>query len=205
MKNHDYLLIKKAERWAPVLGRLPGVQAIFLSGSLACGTATKNSDIDILVIARAGQIWTARFYVFLILKLCGQLAKEDNHAAKICPNHFLTDHSLQIQEHDAYSAYLFSHLIPLYDPENIWPIFVEQNLEWIERFGEQFKNIPEKLFGAPRERHSIKRSLSETFFEKLQISKIKKNPEYNTPGANIIINQYELRFHPKPHAKTWKK
>lgn len=205
MKNHEYLLIKKAERWAKVLGHLPGVQAIFLSGSLVCGTASRESDIDILVVAKAGQIWTARFYVFLLLKLCGQLAKEHNHAHKICPNHFLTDHSLQILEHDPYSAHLFSRLKPLHDPENIWPIFIEQNEEWIERMGEKFEKVPEKIFGAPREKHSIKRSISEVVFEKLQVRKIKNNPEFNTPGANIVMNKYELRFHPKPRSKTWKK
>ncbi len=205
MTKYDYLLQKKAERWASILGRLPGVQAIFLSGSLACGRAKKTSDIDFLIVARAGQIWTARFYVFLALKFCGQLAKPKNHDHKICPNHFITDHSLQIQVHDAYSAFLFSNNIPLYDPESLWPIFVELNQEWIERFGEKFTESSDKLFGAPKKKRSIERSLSEGVFRNLQEWKIKKNPEYNTPGASIIMNKYELRFHPKPKSKNWKK
>ncbi len=200
----DSLLLKKAEKWARILGHLPGVQAIFLSGSLAAGKARKSSDIDFLIIARAGQIWTARFFVFVVLKFFNQLAKPHDHKTKICPNHFITEHSLEIEEKDAYAAQLFCHNIPLYDPHELWRNFVDENKDWIESFGEEFPEIPENLFGPPRKKSRIHHSLWENFFRSLQEKKIKRNPEYQTPGAKIILNERELRFHPHPKNKYWK-
>jgi len=101
----------KAKFWARILGLLPSVRAIFLSGSVAQGRATDSSDIDFFIIARHGQIWTARFFVFLILKIFRQIRTSKNHAGKICPNHFITDTHLEIQEKDVYSANLFSHIL----------------------------------------------------------------------------------------------
>lgn len=201
----DQTLLKKAELWARVLGHLPGIRAIFLSGSLAAGKARKSSDIDFLIIARAGQIWTARLFVFIILKIFGQLAKPHNHAGRICPNHFLTDHSLEINEKDAYSAYLFSHNIPLYDPLNLWSNFVDENKEWVEAFRESFDEIPEKTFGPPRKKFHVRKSLWESFFRWIQRGKIIRNPEYKKPSAKIILSDQELRFHPVPKNKYWKK
>lgn len=201
----DQSLIKKAELWAKILGHLPGVRAIFLSGSIARGKAKKTSDIDFLIIAGSRQIWTARFFVFLILKLCGQLSKPHNHKGKICPNHFLTDHSLEIEEKDAYAADLFSHNIPLYDPLNLWSNFVDENQEWIESFGEVFAEIPNKTFGPPRKRFRVRKTLWESFFRWIQKRKIVRNPEFKKPGAKIVLSNTELRFHPVPKNKYWKK
>lgn len=201
----DQILLKKASLWAKTLGHLPSVQAIFLSGSIASGKARKTSDIDFLIIARAGQIWTARFFIFIVLKTFGQLSKPNHHAGKICPNHFLTDHSLEIDEKDAYAAQLFSHNIPLYDPLSLWSNFVDENKEWIESFGETFEEIPDKIFGPPRKRFRVRKSLWEVFFRWIQRTKIINNPEYKKPGAKIILSDQELRFHPIPKNKYWKK
>lgn len=201
----DNTLLKKAELWAKILGYLPCIQAIFLSGSIACGKAKKTSDIDFLIIARSGQIWTARFFVFLTLKICGQLAKPHNHKGKICPNHFLTDHSLEIDEKDAYSAHLFSHNIPLYDPLHLWENFVDENEEWIESFDEHFIKMAEKTFGPPRKRFRVRNSLFESFFRSIQRRKIMNNRDFLKPGAKIILSNTELRFHPVPKNKYWKK
>ncbi len=200
----DDILLKKAEFWAKLLGHLPGVRAIFLSGSLASGKAKKTSDIDFLIITRFGQIWTARFFVFVVLKIFNQLAKPHHHAGYICPNHFITDHSLEIKEKDAYSAQLFCHNIPLYDPLKLWNNFVDENRDWIESFGEMFHEIPEKNFGPPRKKTKFHHSLWETFFRFIQRTKIIKNSDFKKPGAKIILTNEELRFHPKPKNKYWK-
>jgi predicted nucleotidyltransferase len=215
------ILHKKAHRWAKILGRCPGVRAIFLSGSVAEGRGTKESDIDFFIIAKSGQIWTARFFTFLVLKIFNQLAKPHHHAGKICPNHFIADHQLKIIEQDLYSAKLFTHNIPLYDPQAIFLTFVHENKEWVKAFGEGFDNVDYK--GAINCRDAINRvstkrtgalqcaptkkprSWSDKILAPLQITKIKKNPDFKKKGAVIIFTDDELRFHPEPKNRHFSK
>ena len=197
---------KKAKKWAKILGKCPGVQAIFLSGSLPQGNATKDSDIDFFIIARHGRIWTARFFVFLILKLFRQIATDSDHAGKICPNHFISDQYLEIRERDAFAARLFTHNIPLYDPEGMWGEFLRVNAGWVREFGERFQFVPKTTpkCHTVETRHGMssckegKTNWFESFLKKIQIKKIKKNPEFKLPGAKIVLEDYELRFHPRP-------
>ena len=88
MTPQTYLV--RAKFWANFLGKLPGVAAIFLSGSMASGKATKKSDIDFFILAHPGKIWTARFFIFFVLKSMGKLSKPHHHEGQICPNHFIT-------------------------------------------------------------------------------------------------------------------
>jgi predicted nucleotidyltransferase len=197
--------LKKAHKWAKILGHCYGVRAIFLSGSVAEGRATEASDIDFFIIAKSGQIWTARFFIFLALKLFNQLAKPQHHAGKICPNHFIADHGLEIIEQDLYSAHLFTHNKPLYDPDGVFPLFVRANEKWVKVFREDFndgrdvacyvstKSFPKKEAGK-----------IEKFLEVIQRWKIEKNPDFKKAGAVIVLNDNELRFHPEPKNKKKK-
>jgi len=197
-------LIKKAKFWARFLGYCPGVVAIFLSGSVATGEGKKSSDIDFFIIARNGRIWTARFFVFVVLKMFWQLAKPKNHAGKICPNHFITDDHLEIVEQDAYAANLFAHNKPLFDPQRIFPIFARENQKWIEKFNESFsKNIWERSSDFALVKNNV--SALENFLRKVQTKKIQQNPDYQNKNAKIILQENELRFHPKPKNKTFQK
>ncbi len=191
----------KAERWAKILGRCPGVRAIFLSGSVAEGKGTKESDIDFFIIAKSGQIWTARFFVFLVLKISNQLAKPHRHRGKICPNHFIADHNLEIIEQDLYSAKLFTHNIPLYDPQAIFLAFVHENKEWVKAFGESFQTEGVEADPYPKK----PRSWSDKILAPLQITKIKKNPDFQKKDAVIILSDDELRFHPEPKNRHFEK
>lgn len=206
--RHLRKLRKKADLWAQKLGKLMGVRAIFLSGSVAQGTADKSSDIDFFFIARKNQIWTARFFVFLWLKINREITRPQEHAEKICPNHFITEENLEIQEKDAYSAHLFSHNIPLYDPDHLFPRFAQTNQKWVQKFGESFegKALQIKIEPLPeRKSKEIFQKVLEKFLEKVQKEKIKRNPNFKNPQAKIILTERELRFHPKPKNKLFKK
>lgn len=190
----------RAQFWANILGKLPGVAAIFLSGSLARGDGNENSDIDFFVITHPGQIWTARFGIFVMLKLGGRLAKPHHHAGQICPNHFISRGNLLIAEQDHYAARLFASNQPLFDPERIFLDFQAANQAWINQKGSAFKttqlqpkkNVPKKT------NPSFLAQKIETWLKKIQIKKIRSNADFHNPNAKIILTDQELRFHPHP-------
>ncbi len=189
--------VRRARFWAQVLRWCPGVRAIFLSGSLAAGKANKDSDIDFFIVVRSGRIWTARFFVFFVLKVFCRLANERNHAGMICPNHFVSDDALLISERDEYAAQLFSHNFPLYDSGGVWSSFVEQNHSWVSDFGFKFMHVSLDD-GKVVKFKGQDSGFIERIFRGLQIQKIKQNPDFFLPDAKIILLDTELRFHPKP-------
>ena len=196
MKSQN--LHQKAQHWARRLGRLPGVLCVSLSGSMATGRATSWSDIDLFFICAPGQIWTARFFVFLVLKGLGAIATEAKHAGQICPNHFITADSLRLRQQAKYTADLFSSAIPLFDPYGIWPHFQAQNKDWIASFGHEYKTevTPKKLH-LPKRKNGLWRMV-ERVLRFGQIHKIRRNPQFQRPGAQIVLSETELRFHPSP-------
>lgn len=204
MLNLMEQLMKKATRWAQIVGILPGVRAVFLSGSVAQGLGSEDSDIDFFIITEPGKIWTARFFTNLLLKLTFNLSKPHSHTGKICPNHFITAEALEIVEQDAYSAHLFSHNQALYDPHNLWPEFVKAN-EWVHEFGEAFpvlvKSQPAEL--SPPQNPPSGRGV-EGLLKKIQLWKIYRNPDFKSPGAKIVLRDAELRFHPDPKNQYWR-
>ncbi|MCF7905897.1 nucleotidyltransferase domain-containing protein [Candidatus Gracilibacteria bacterium] len=194
--------LRKARTWARICGLLPGVQAIFLSGSVAQGRATNISDIDFFIIARHGQIWTARFFVFALLYATGQMRTNTHHAGKICPNHFITETHLRIRERDLYAAKLFSHNKPLYDPNGIFWHFVQENKDWVQKHGEHFPIIEKDIIPLRTRKPWAFEQWFESCVALAQKEKIRRNPEYRLPGAKIVLEDYELRFHPKPRNRS---
>lgn len=193
---------KKAQRWAHFLAWMPGVSAIFLSGSIPQGRVNKNSDIDFFIVAESGQIFTARFFVAGFLRLFNQLANDKgNHAGKICPNHFITDDSLLIKEQDDYAAKLFSHNEFLAGDIRVWEMFVSQNKEWIKAFGYSFKNyfpvcFLEKIEFYHKNNWLIKKL--ENWCKNHQIKRFNKNKEKLEKVAKVWFTDTEIRLHPVP-------
>lgn len=195
-------LFEKARRWSVFLVFFPGVDTIFLSGSVAQGKARETSDIDFFIIAEKGRIFTACFFVKLVLKICFQLAfDEKNHAGKICPNHFITVDNLEIKEKDKYAAHLFAHNQFLAGDKRVWNNFVQANKEWINSFNESFQqplfDIKIKFQNRHKPASFLKRKF-ESFFKKFQIRKINKNRQNLPVNAKIILEDEEIRFHPNP-------
>ncbi|PID70434.1 hypothetical protein CSB37_01965 [bacterium DOLZORAL124_38_8] len=187
--------LQKARDWAHRLQKLPGVKAVYLSGSLATQTDNSQSDIDFFIVSFAGTIFTARFFVNSLLLLCGQLAKPVNHAGKICPNHFVSESKLELSERNLYSARMFSQNVPLADPYNTWALFQTKN-PWIASLGFDWA-VPAK----PKNNSKAVSPLSwwqrwfESLVKYLQIQKIKRQQK-NVVCEGIVLNDTELRFHP---------
>ncbi len=199
MKNNKKYF-KKANFWAKILIKLPGVLAIFLSGSVAQNKATKNSDIDFFIITNAGQIFTARFFVSGVLKLFGILADSaKNHAGKICPNHYITVDNLEISEKDAYAANLFSHNKFLVGNKNIWYSFVQKNKNWISYFRETFQNdLPSKNFKKQNLNKNTGKFFQkiENFCKNFQKNRLSKKTLPKT--AKVWLSDKEIRLHENP-------
>lgn len=143
------------KKWIKFLRRtwlfrfIPFVEFALAAGSLATGNVHADSDFDVIIGARYGRIFTARFFSVLGFGLFGWRRKrlhggavymtdksnktyKSETADKVCLNHFVTEKSYRLAEpHNAYWKNLYQNLVPVYgDPEKINSFFAA-NQDWM--------------------------------------------------------------------------
>ncbi len=196
---------RRARIVAAVLQLAPFVRMAGLNGSLARGEAKETSDIDFLIIAKKGRIWTCRAFVTLIVHLTGLRRYGTKIAGRICLNRYQTEDYLEILPHNEYHAKVFSQLMPLLDNQKTYFQYVEVN-RWMKKFG-----WPVKIFPAPKPnsiinfyRERVEELLSGNFgkwlektLKKYQTSRIKRDIRTSSaPIGRVRISDKELCFHP---------
>ena len=115
---------------------IPFVEAAFGSGSLALGNVNENSDFDVLILAKSGRIFSARFFSAFAFNLFGWRRKKLDHRIsakdKICLNHFVTRTSYRLTlPPNAYWQALYKQLVPIYGAEAEVNLFLIANKDWL--------------------------------------------------------------------------
>ena len=99
--------LRRATRYGRIIGSLPFIRLVALTGSLAMLNLSKHRDMDFLLVAKPGHIWTARAFVLVF----GRLARLFGDV--ICPNVIISENALKWQEKNLYSAREFAQMIPI--------------------------------------------------------------------------------------------
>src|SRR3989344_1289733 len=131
--------IKKARRSAEKIQKnkwplrflraVPFARAVAVTGSVALQNARPTSDLDLLIIARKGRIWTTRIIALLILELFGR--RREKFKEKICLNFFVAEGTVAPVQNIA-SANMLARAVPLFCVKK-YREFIAQN-KWIENF-----------------------------------------------------------------------
>lgn len=224
LKNRRELVKIRAERndlasdkWRKALKAIrrlrivPYIRIIFASGSLALSNTAKESDLDVLIVAKHGRIWTSRFLIALLLSLLGvRRTRHDKIVSdKICLNHFITDRSLYIPRKSIYTAQLYARLVPiLWEDEKLIDEFYEAN-SWIEEYIPNFKiqMTNDKSISKSKIQDFIKRlgekildtKLGDWFekvLKKYQLRRINNYHLTHKPGGRVKADDESLEFHP---------
>src|SRR3989344_7290328 len=61
--------IDKATRIAILLSKIPTINLICATGSIAINNATKDADLDLFIVTTKDTLWLTRPFVFLLLKI----------------------------------------------------------------------------------------------------------------------------------------
>ncbi len=208
---------KKAKKILWIMQVAPFVKALFVSGSLALGNCKKSSDIDILIVAKKGRIWTVRVFMTLLTALLGVRRHGNFTKDKICLNHYITDKSLRIPFVSLYDAQLYYHFVNAYSDRSdkeIYKEFQKENI-WIKNYIRNYRLLPLGFSRSVARKKWLARisrffefifsgkfgDYLEKKFSALQIAKIKNNPSYGKKGGRITISDNQLEFHPELHEK----
>lgn len=211
---------KKLRHAAVLLQAVPFLRLIFVSGSLAQNSCHSESDLDLLIVAKSGRIWTARFFATILTHVLGLRRHGEKIKDRVCLNHYITDKSLQIPQagRSLYTAQIYNQLVLLFEKEpNLFSRFREEN-GWIKNYFQavssakrngddlaemnlkRIKEIRVLLFLARAAEFILKGYLGgrlEMFLRRVQGSKIRKNPMTHQSSAGIFVSDDRLRFHPE--------
>jgi len=113
-----------AEVMADLLSKIPTVEAIFLTGSVAIGSAKKDGDIDLMIITTPNTLWLTRVVTVFLLK---GLKSYGNGTDRICPNIFLDSNHLEMKEKNLYAAHEILQAKCLFDRGGIESKWVRKN------------------------------------------------------------------------------
>jgi hypothetical protein len=188
---------------------LPFVRLIMLSGSMGLGNPLKESDIDLLVVAKHGRIWTARAVLTFFTLMLGAYRHTGKTQNRLCLNHYITDKSLGVDFGNIYKAEEYLNLLPLAGDLDTYNNFFKKN-SWMKDHvysvsGSLQKNLrvmPVRR-AAAKVKYFFELLLSgpvgnyfEKYAKKLQVYFIEKNPLTKSPHARIRYNDDNLVFHP---------
>lgn len=209
------------EKWKkikPILALcqiIPYIRAIFVSGSLALGNTKKESDIDILVIAKYGHIWTARAFLTVFLSILGKYRQANAVADKVCANHYITNRSLAVPFHSLYNAQTYAHFFAADPISNNYMKEFKKTNDWIGKYLVSFDPSEDKNM----HNETVKKSLLLSFYTAIkkmletvltpaignylenkfrifESGRIQKSGLYNKSGGRITISDEQLEFHP---------
>ena len=206
---------KKSKKIFWIMQIIPFTKLVMGSGSFSLGNTRKDSDVDLMIVARWGRIWTVRTFFTLLTSLLRVKRHKDKTEDMICLNHYITDRSLRIPFESLYTAQLYCHILSIYNSNEDRKLFLkfQKENEWMK------KNLENYEFSELEGSRSIKRSKMLLFISKLfefilsgkigdyfekkmseiQTNRIKKDPLNSKKGGRITISNTQLEFHPDSH------
>lgn len=98
----------KARRYGVLLGHIPFVRMVAITGALAMHNAgSPQDDLDYLLVVKHGRVWLARLGAVMMVKICKFFG------VTLCPNYVLADTALEQNRHDLFMAHELTQMIPL--------------------------------------------------------------------------------------------
>lgn len=137
--NYQKKYLKRAKVAGNILRWVPFLRMAGLNGSIVRGEENKQSDIDFLIIVKAGRLYTARFFATTFIHLTGWRRYGDKIAGRICLNCYLSDKKPDIAPKNPKSrekvARAYKYLIPLVNAGGVAEEFFKVN-RWFDEYTE---------------------------------------------------------------------
>lgn len=209
---YNDIKLAKAKRAVRYIRWVPFLKTVLVCNSVGREVATKESDIDFLIITEPKRIWIVRLFTNTILRLFGMRTYGNKHEDRICLSFYIDTERLNLAPYravieDIHFAYWIQQMIPVHDPDNFYERLLKANV-WIDEFvphrkktsllvgetgwfGKVFKRFFEIAWkGAYGD--LIEKQAKEMQWMKMRLM-IKNNA--NKPDNAIVITEGILKFH----------
>jgi len=144
-------LWRKAVHYGRIIGNLPLVRMVAVTGALAMDNVA-DGDVDYLIVTESERLWVCRALVVGIVKVAAR------RGVTLCPNYFLAERALQLEERNLFTAHEVAQMVPLTGLETYERL--RQLNRWTETFLPNASGPPRRI--APANPHWRRtRSLAE--------------------------------------------
>lgn len=188
---------------------VPFLRMAALNGSIVRGEETPQSDIDILIIAKSGRLYTCRFFATLLVHLTGWRRHGHKTAGRLCLNCYLSDTYLDITPEYKKSipkvVRAYKYMIPLVDDE-ISKKFIAAN-RWFSEYmvkGSKHSQLLKELVFAdyPKKptqafNNMLLGKFGDYLEEKLMTLQTKRIISGRRKGDEIFVSEKAIKLHPK--------
>lgn len=203
--NFYKLRSRRIKYSAWLISLVPFVRYVGLNGSLVTGNEKSSSDIDFLIIAEEGKLYTTRFLVSLIIQMTGWRRHGKNVANRICLNCYLNNTQPLIipKRKDSYQKVANSclNMIDLVDAGFERTDFDEINT-WIKKYAnirnKSSSYVPKKVI-KPKNigEKALKGKLGEKIEKYLSKYQIKRILTGVNKDDETIATEKAIKLHPK--------
>ncbi len=205
----EYLPTSRHRLVIRLLGLFPQILLVALCNSRAMGEADENSDIDLFIIAKKGNLWTVRFIVTALTSMLG-VRRRNTHGLqkwtseyikrtkdRFCLSFFITEEAvnfenIRLQPNDPYLDRWIYTLIPLVNKNHTYEHFMEAN--WVEPTN-TFTHSSWQLFWQKLGNIFWFFTLLENLIKKLWLPKTLKTYEKLGKPWWVVISDTMLKFH----------
>lgn len=182
---------------ANLLGMIPSILFVGITGSLAMENADDDSDIDLMIITSNNSLWLSRAVSLIFLLLFGFKIRRKNTSIqkdRICANIWIDENRLAWREKNIFTAHEIAQIKPLIDKKDTYRKFLNAN-KWVyDFFPNKLKNrfsASQKVFENPRKNNRMTALLNKMLF-KLQTLYMGKSI------TKEKISIHRALFHPVP-------
>ena len=207
---------KKAIWVTKIFRFIPWIKMIAVANIYGANNAKKSSDIDLIIVAENKRIWVTRFFCVGIAKILDLRPKPNRKKNSICLSFFVTEDAMNLEKlklnfsnmdfnnvDDIIFIYWVAHFMPIYQRNNTYHKFVEEN-KWLKNdlpnwF--QFQSVNKRL--VKKKFSTFYRDIIDLLFGELEKRlmkwQLKIMPERLKTMMNqdtkVVINEEILKLH----------